>query len=144
MSAPYVPQGSAGFDPGTGDEERGGAVLLHLALQLTLAHAAGFTGYSGKQGMNCNQCHTGGAAPTVTVTGPSSLMVGASATYTVTITGGAAVRGGFNAATSAGGLIAGANGKVVSGEVTHTAPQPFSAGSLAFSFTLQAPMQAGA
>lgn len=131
-----------GLGPGTRGVVGRGVVLV-LALALSLSHAAGFTGFSGKQGMTCNQCHTGGVAPTVTVTGPASLMPGASATYTVTMTGGAAVRGGFNAATSAGGLIAGANSKVVSGEVTQTAPVAFAAGALAFSFTLQAPMQPG-
>src|SRR6185436_4668395 len=118
-------------------------MVLALALQLTLAHMAGQTGASGKQGMFCNQCHTGGTAPTVTITGPATLMVGASSTYTVTITGGAALRGGFNAAVTAGTLMPGANSRLFSGELTHMAPVAFNAGSVSFSFTLQAPVLAG-
>lgn len=114
--------------------------MLLAVVLLALANPGGITSYSGKQGGNtCNQCHAGGTAPTVAITGPSTLMPGASATYTVTISGGAAVRAGLNAAVSGGTLIAGSGTQVMGGEVTHSAPGMFNAGTAAFSFTLTAP-----
>src|SRR5471032_3059497 len=71
---------------------------LALVLSFAVAHDNGISGYSSKQGVICNQCHGGGTAPTVALTGPSTLTPGESAQYTFTITGGAAARGGFNVA----------------------------------------------
>ena len=112
--------------------------------QRAWAHAAGVSGYSGKTGSTCNGCHSGGTTPTVVITGPTSLATSSTAVYTLTITGGAAVVGGLDAATSAGTLQAtGPNTQLMSGEVTQTTATSFSGGSLAFTFTLVAPSSAG-
>ncbi len=108
------------------------------------ARSGGITGYSGKTGSICNSCHSGGTTPTVALTGPTSLATGASGVYTFTITGGAAVVGGLDVATSAGKLQAtGSNTKLSGIEITQTAATSFTAGSLAFTFTLVAPSTAG-
>jgi len=140
----YIRGGFACLRPGTGGEP-GEVVLLVLVLlpQVVLGRSAGITGASGKQGMFCNQCHAGGTAPTVTLSGPSSLLPGGSSTYTVTISGGAGQRAGFNAAASDGTLMPGAGALAMNGEVTHTTPMVFSMGAVAFSFTYVAPMTAG-
>ncbi len=120
------------------------AALL-LVPHLILSNATGIPGQSGKQGATCNSCHTGGAAPTVSLTGPAALLPGASATYTVTISGGAGMYAGFNASASGGGtLMPGADSRTMNGELTHSAPLAFSMGTATFSFTYVAPMTAGA
>ena len=92
----------------------------------------------------CNSCHAGGTAPTVSIMGPATLMTGASATYTVMISGGAGVRAGFNAAASDGSFVAGAGTRVMGGEVTHfPGPGMFNGGTASFSFTYTAPATAG-
>lgn len=66
------------------------AVLLALAPALALANASGAIGYSGAPPNNadCNGCHSGGTAPAVSFSGPSSLAAGATGTYTFTVSGG--------------------------------------------------------
>ncbi len=113
------------------------------------AHQNGITGVSGKAGGFCNQCHSGGATPTVALSGPATLTAGQTATYTLTITGGAAVAGGLDAALDDGALAAGAALATVSpstqrasGEITHTQPVAFAGGALAFQFAVTAPAAA--
>jgi hypothetical protein len=113
------------------------------------AHENGITGESGKSGSTCNDCHSGGKTPTVKLAGPSTLQAGASATYTLTISGGAAVTGGLDAALDDASLTAGASLATVSamtqlldGEITHTQPVGFTSGSLAFQLTVKAPATA--
>lgn len=54
------------------------------------ANAAGVVGYSGKPpAADCNGCHTGGNAPTVSFTGPATLTAGQTGTYTFNVSGGA-------------------------------------------------------
>ncbi len=122
-----------------------GEVVIAVLVLVALSNSGGITNYSGKQaGTMCNTCHAGGAAPTVEIAGPASLAAGASATYSVKITGGAGVLAGFNAAASGGQFIGGAGTRVTGGEVTHSMGKAFSAGSATFSFTYQAPPAAGA
>jgi hypothetical protein len=93
-------------------------------------------------GLICTDCHgLGGTLPTVTITGPTSLASGASGTYTLTITGGAAAYGGLDVSASAGTLTASdANTQLMRGEITQTASTAFSGGTLSFGFTLTAPL----
>jgi uncharacterized protein (TIGR03382 family) len=122
-------------------------VLLTLLGLAPAAHAlpGGITGRSGKQGTFCNACHSGGATPTVTLTGPTTVEAGSTNSYRLTITGGAAVVGGMNAAVDVADatLGAGTGLRLSNGEVTHSAPRAFSGGSLAFDFTLRAPPHSG-
>ena len=113
------------------------------------AHENGISGASGKSGSFCNRCHSGGATPTAQLDGPATLAAGASGTYTLTITGGAGVAGGLDAALDDASLAAGArlqtvsaSTKILSGEVTHTAPVSFAAGQLSFQLAVVAPASA--
>jgi MYXO-CTERM domain-containing protein len=121
-------------------------LLAGLALSLP-AHARedGITGYSGKSGVFCNACHTGGSQPTVVLTGPTSVTANSTHTYVLTITGGSAEAGGLNAAVDVDDAIMGARGelRVQNNEVTHSDEQNFSNGSLALSFTVRAPPRNG-
>lgn len=111
-----------------------------------LANSAGITGNSGKSAATCTTCHSGGgSAPTVTLTGPTSLAAGATGQYKLTITGGPGLRGGMNVAVdnTAASLEPGTGIKKQSNELTHTAPKPASAGAISFDFSLVAPPSEG-
>ncbi|HEX5747138.1 MAG TPA: MXAN_6652 family MXYO-CTERM-anchored protein [Archangium sp.] len=111
------------------------------------AYSAGMTGNSGKSAATCSTCHAGGSAPTVTLTGPSSLAAGATGQYTLTITGGPGLKGGMNVAVdnTAASLEPGTGTgiKKVSNELTHNAPKPAASGAITFNFSLVAPPSAG-
>ncbi|WP_375771163.1 MYXO-CTERM sorting domain-containing protein [Archangium gephyra] len=111
------------------------------------ANSLGMTNGSGKPGsLNmCSNCHTGGGAATVELTGPSSLAAGATGQYTLTIRGGPGVKGGFNVAVdnSAASLEPSAGTKKVSNELTHSTPKPAAAGAITFDFSMVAPPSAG-
>lgn len=65
------------------------SLFLTLAAGAALANAAGVVGYSGKPpAADCNGCHTGGNAPTVSFTGPATLTAGQTGTYTFNVSGG--------------------------------------------------------
>lgn len=65
-----------------------------------LANASGAIGYTNSppNNENCNGCHTGGGAPTATLSGPATIGAGATAQYT--LTGGGAAGYGFDIAVS--------------------------------------------
>jgi hypothetical protein len=132
------------FAGGTDVEELERVGLLTLAMSLALTHASGVSGYSGKQGAICNQCHSGGGAPSVFLMGPQMLFTGQSGTYTLEVQGGAGVRAGFNAAASGNATFtAGTGTRVLNGEVTQSSLGLFSGSTASFSFTMTAPMTAG-
>lgn len=110
------------------------------------ANQLGAVGYSGKQGESCNKCHSGGSAPTVTLTGPSTLQAGQSGSYTITITGGAGARAGMNVAADVADARLEAGGSdttAFSNEVHHASPKAFSGGKVTFAFRLVAPPFSG-
>ncbi len=120
------------------------ALLSGLVSSAAFANASGAIGYSGAPGTgSCNDCHTGGGAPTVTITGPASLAAGATGAYSVTVTGGARV--GVNIALATNNTLAALN--PTSGnlglafrELFQVSPQNSGA---QFNFTLTAPPVAG-
>ncbi|MCP3165430.1 MXAN_6652 family MXYO-CTERM-anchored protein [Myxococcus qinghaiensis] len=122
-----------------------GALTACLVSGSAFAYATGQTGYSGKDStLTCasSMCHsTGGTVPTVKFEGPASLEPGQTGNYSFVITGGPAIRGGFDVAVEGGtaSLNAGTGSKKVSGEITHTQPKPFTSGEVRFDFTLVAP-----
>ncbi|WNG45444.1 hypothetical protein F0U60_16050 [Archangium minus] len=109
------------------------------------ANSAGLTGHSGKNGQTCNNCHTGGIAPSVEFSGPESLAAGATGQYSLIIRGGAAKMGGVNIAVdnAQAMLVQGTGLKRVGGELTHSAPKAFSENEVRFDFSLVAPPTAG-
>ena len=66
---------------------------LALGVLLCASHAGantgGISGFSGKTGANCGQCHMGGTAPTVNIVGPTTIEVGQMATYRIDVISGA-------------------------------------------------------
>jgi uncharacterized protein (TIGR03382 family) len=126
----------------------GAAGVLSLCLLSTsaFANSNGISGYSGKTAsLTCNSCHTGGTAPTVELTGPTTLAAGATGQYALTIRGGAAVVGGTNIAVSntAASLEPGAGMKKLGSEITHTSPKSFASGEVRFDFSVVAPASGG-
>ena len=126
------------------------AGLLTLAVLVPRAadaHSTGEVGHSGKQGPICNECHSGGTAPTVTFDGPTAVAVGETATYRLTVQSARATQraAGVNVAVSAGTLapVANQGEQLITGELTHTAPQNNVDGAASWQFTWTAPDAAG-
>jgi glucose/arabinose dehydrogenase len=122
-------------------------LIVVIAQRGVQASPGGRVGFSGNPattgGQTCTLCHASGAAlPTVTISGPEAVTAGATNAYRLTITGGPAVVGGFNVSTEAGiGVLSpgGSDTQLITGELTHTAPKPFSAGSVSLDFFWTAP-----
>jgi hypothetical protein len=88
----------------------------------------------------CNSCHTGGAIPMVTIDGPASVVVGDTASYTLTVVGGAGAVCGLDVSATLGTLAAVDSGtRLLVGEVTHDGPRDFVGGSCSFAFDWTAP-----
>ena len=125
----------------------GAFIAILLTSHQVAARPNGMVKVSGNPatgGATCAACHSGGDAPTVTIIGPTSVMVGETNRYTVRIAGGPAEIGGFNVSTEGGTLSGpGANAQIFEGEATHMGPQPFVDGVLTFSFDWTAPDAAG-
>ncbi|MBS1151336.1 MAG: putative lipoprotein [Myxococcaceae bacterium] len=112
-----------------------GVLLLSTTV---LANASGAIGYSGGPpgNTNCNGCHSGGGAPSVSITGPTSLGAGATGTYTLNVTGGGGSVYGMNVSTSSANAtlnpVSGTVG-ISFGELHQRAPS--ASGSFQFSMT---------
>lgn len=119
------------------------SIILYGAF--VFANSLGRTEATRKNGTGCD-CHgpTSTQSVIVSILGPDTLRVNQTATYTATIQGGPAVRGGINIAASAGDLnpISSTLQKF-NGELTQSAPAPFSSGLLSFEFTYTAPSVLG-
>lgn len=121
---------------------RAAAVLTVCLLSTSaFAYKGGATSFSGKSSQTCTMCHNGGAAPTVEISGPTTLDAGATGQYTLIIRGGPGLSGGFNVAVdnSAASLTAGTGSKKVGSELTHSAPKPAASGEIRFDFSMMAP-----
>jgi hypothetical protein len=107
-----------------------GVGLLFAATSAVEASSNGISGFSGDPstgGLYCNECHTGGVVPTVTLGGPTTVAPGTTNTYTLTITGGQSTEGGLDVSASSGALSVnpGESGmQLLNSEITHTAPRP--------------------
>lgn len=82
------------------------------------AYSGGISGYSGKSGNTCTQCHSSGTPPTVVISGPTSVASGSTNSYTLTVSGGG--NGGLDVAASGGTFTAGSGTQVRNGEITHS------------------------
>ncbi len=125
------------------------ASVFVLIPVVAVASPTGISGFSGKtSGSTCGSCHTGGAAPTVMLAGPGTLVVGQTGNYTVTVAGGPGTNAGFDAAL--GGVNSGqavftpgAGSKLLNGEVVQSAAKAFAGGNATFTFAVKAPATAG-
>lgn len=111
---------------------------------LSLNGRVGFSGNPAtNEGQTCTACHaTGATVPTVALDGPTTVQAGSTNRYTVTITGGPAQTGGVNisAGNERGTLLpTGADLQAFLGELTHSAPKPFTDNQVRFSFVWTAP-----
>ena len=126
--------------------------LAMLAMGGTaFADQGGRTGRSGNPatggGATCSSCHSGGIAPTVTLTGPTTVAPGSVNVYTLTISGGQRVSGGLDVSATAGTLasIAGEGTRLQSLEITHSTDKPVNAaGNVVFNFNWTAPASGSA
>jgi hypothetical protein len=112
------------------------------------AYSAGISGYSGRAGAICTACHGGGNAPSVSFSGPATLIPGATGTFTFTVTSAAPERqiaAGFNVAASGGTLqtIFRQGGQLVVKELTHTQPKQNVGGQATWDFKWTAPATPG-
>ena len=117
--------------------------------------SSGITGRTLKSGagLGCGSCHSPSQTLGVAISGLSSLTVGTSSTYTLTVTGGAASANiGLDVAASDVGALseASTNLKLQSDEITHTnATNPLTitngsgTGSYSFTYTMPAGAAAG-
>lgn len=117
------------------------------AFNIAAASSSGRTGFSGNPntsgGATCNVCHAGGELPEVMLAGPTTVNSGETVTYTLVISGGQEVGGGFNVSAIHGDLLivpGTTDTQVLSGELTHTAPKPVDGDNLViFTFRWTAP-----
>lgn len=114
------------------------------AVHASLNGRIGFSGNPAtNSGQSCTTCHAAGAdVPTVTLTGPTSVVAGTTNLYTLLISGGPAQTGGFNVSVSnnRGALTpTGPDAQALLGELTHSAPKAFSGNQVAFEFAWTAP-----
>ncbi len=130
-----------------------GIVFLGLQQAGVLAFGNGASGYSGDPATNggatCTSCHSGGTDPVVSISGPATVDVGTTHTYTLTVTGaqsGSNPRGGLDVSVDSGALatIGGAGTSLTSGEIIHSSAKAFSgAGSISWDFQWTAPAGSG-
>ena len=103
-------------------------------------YSNGITGTTQKNGDGC-ACHNLSPDPTVWVRieGPDTLLQSQTAQYTLKLSGGPAVEGGFNVAAFSGLLnVDGAGVKKVGDELTHTSAGIFSDSILSWTFSFTA------
>ena len=119
---------------------------------VALAYSTGISGHSGNPGTNggmtCNACHGGGQAPVVTLSGPTSVVLGSTHAYVLTVQStnpDAQAHAGLNVSATGGTLaVGGADTQVMEGEITHSQPKANTANGVAsFTFQWTAPLQAG-
>ncbi|MCL4870631.1 MAG: hypothetical protein KJ063_16845 [Anaerolineae bacterium] len=121
--------------------------LSAYAFNIAAASSSGRTGFSGNPntsgGANCNVCHGGGTVPEVMLAGPATVNSGETVTYTLVISGGQEVAGGFNVSAVHGNLLivpGTTDTQLLSGELTHTGPKAVDGDNLVvFTFRWTAP-----
>lgn len=121
------------------------ALMAVSAAAVVRPYSTGISGYSGKQGVNCNSCHTGGTAPSVTLGGPAYVLADSTRTFSFVVAGGQRIAAGLDVAVDAGTLVAtDTETYILSGEVTHSIPRKVdSNGEAEWAFDLVAPSVTG-
>jgi len=106
--------------------------------------SGGITGHSGNPNINngaiCTECHGGGVAPTIQLTGPSSVVAGMPNTFTLTMSGGQNNLAGMDISASSGILVATDSGMVKEGvELKHMKPYVVGNTTASWMFNYTAP-----
>ncbi|MFB3814850.1 MAG: beta strand repeat-containing protein [Terriglobales bacterium] len=86
------------------------------------ARSGGISGYSGRTGANCMNCHSDYGILAATITGPTSVPSGSTNTYTLSFAGGDPAAAGLDVSVTGGTLAAGAGTRILNLEVTHASP----------------------
>jgi MYXO-CTERM domain-containing protein len=122
------------------------AVATSLVSLPVLANASGLAGYTMKPnlsapaGESCNNCHSGGTAPTITLTGPATLTAGQIADYSLVVKTGSSRAAGGIAATD-GVILTPLSGVRDSfGEMVPNGGVAVSGGQATFTFRVTAPL----
>ncbi|HEX4858802.1 MAG TPA: choice-of-anchor V domain-containing protein, partial [Usitatibacteraceae bacterium] len=111
-----------------------------------IAYSSGITGRTNKDGgTGCGSCHSPNQTLVVSITGPSTLAAGTSATYTVNISGGtASTKMGVNIAASSNNLSESSTYlQKPDDDLTHTSTDLNTSGTGAGSFTFTFTMPSG-
>jgi hypothetical protein len=116
--------------------------FLSFITYANLDYPQGITGMTLRDGGTGCVCH--GTEPTISVNvwiaGPDSLIINQTEQYKLFMTGGPAVEGGFNVASYFGTLNSiDTLVSLISGELTHSSPNPFSNDTVFWSFSFTAP-----
>ncbi|MCE1189935.1 MAG: hypothetical protein LWX56_12450 [Ignavibacteria bacterium] len=93
------------------------------------------------EGCSCHGDNSKSVA--VTINGPAMMHPGETANFTVAVSGGPMLNGGFNVAVSDGQLIEGPGSKMMKDELTHVEPLLPKDGKLIFNFKYTAPAKSG-
>ncbi len=111
------------------------SVIIYAGIE----YSNGITGTTNKNGDGC-VCHNLTPTPTVWVRieGPDTLLQGQTAQYIIKLSGGPAVKGGFNVASYLGNLTAGPGVQKIGSELTHSTAANFSDSVLSWSFSFTA------
>jgi len=122
--------------------------LLWLFTGFDVLHSTGYTGVTQKTGGSGCVCHGLGlpdAGVRVWVEGPASVTAGSANAYRLLMTGGPAMRGGFDLAVAHGTLsVTDTLTQIFFDEMTHTEPKFFFGDTLSWTFSYQAPSGPGA
>ncbi|HVM95209.1 MAG TPA: choice-of-anchor V domain-containing protein, partial [Candidatus Acidoferrales bacterium] len=118
--------------------------LITVFARHASAFQTGITGLTTDSVTGCNQCHSGGATPIVTLSGPQAVLPGSTTEYLLQIFEiGSQHRGGLDFGATAGTLAVGGSHSSFTqnafGEITHTSPKPGDGTSVKFSFLWTAP-----
>ena len=116
--------------------------FLSFITYANLDYLHGITGMTLRDGGIGCVCH--GTEPTISVNvwieGPDSLIINQTAQYKLLMIGGPAVKGGFNVASYLGTLNSiDTLVSLISGELTHSSPNPFSNDTVFWNFSYTAP-----
>ncbi|MGB9696122.1 MAG: T9SS type A sorting domain-containing protein [Ignavibacteria bacterium] len=121
--------------------------LILISSLYLYASSSGFTGRTRKTSTaGCGGCHgtTSNTEVVVTLTGPDSVLVSQTATYTITISKSSKTGAGFDIATRRGSLSPISSGMIINnGELTHSSNRPMTNGTITLQFSYTAPGTAG-
>ena len=119
-------------------------LIFSVIIFAGIHRSTGIVGVTNKTNQGGCTCHSPTPDNTVNVqiTGPDTLLMGETGDYQITLTGGPAVKGGFNVASFLGVLDpVDASAQLLLNELTHTSPKSFSGGSASWSFKMTAANQ---
>lgn len=137
------------------------AAVLVIAFISILSYSVessstGKTGHTSSLSSGCGSCHGSSASSSTTLgitsgSGSFTVAAGSTTSFTLTVSNSGQAKAGFNLGvfttetgnTKTGTITAGTGSKVVSSELTHSAPKTMSSGTTSFTFSWTAPTTAG-